>query len=84
MAITLTEASPRACTHTAGTAGAYTCRNTIRSTMPDEVGSCYSPGIGMTPNIERGRNRSPGRISNVLMCVVIACVVMALEYVVNY
>jgi hypothetical protein len=52
--------------------------------MPDEVGSCYSPGIGMTLNIERGRNRKAGRLSNVLMCVVIACVVMALEYVVNY
>ena len=84
MAITLTEANRQVFTHTAGTADAHTCRNTIRSTMPDEVGSCYSPGIGMTLNIERGRNRKAGRISNVLMCVVIACVVMALEYVVNY
>ena len=84
MAITLTGANRQVCIHTVGTADAFTCRATIRSTMPDGGGSFYSPGIGMTLNIERGRNRKAGRLSNVLMCVVIACVVMALEYVVNY
>ena len=84
MAITLTGANRQVCTHTARAVGECTCRDTIRATMPEGGGSFYSPGIGMTLNIERSRKRSPGRLNNVLMCVVIVCVVMALEYVVNY
>ena len=86
MAITLTGANSQGATHIVGTVAANTCWQPTRVITPGGGGSFCAPGIRMTPRIERNRSRraGAGRLSNVLLVVIIACVVMALEFAVNY
>lgn len=76
----------RVSTLTVWTAAANTCWQPTRVITPGGGGSFCAPGIRLTKNTERNKSRraGAGRLSNVLLVVVIACVVMALEYVVNY